>query len=181
MGDTPSVAWLLKGCMDDPIKPSWGGSYVRAWERPFLQLDRMPTKEDRIEMFGVLELRLPVSNPSHQAKVFLKVENQRLIGHLAGNGTMRFRFCPKAAKQYTFTIESNIRAIDGQTGAVTAYAPSSEVANKPSVRLPNWWTDDLSPHLAEGSHNGAKTVSRWREEFLQDFAERMKLCESTRP
>ena len=34
MGDTPSVGWLLKGAPDDPSQPGWGGSYVRAWERP---------------------------------------------------------------------------------------------------------------------------------------------------
>lgn len=177
MGDTPSVAWLLKGVADDPTRPSWGGSYVRAWERPFVQIDGMPSKDDRIEVFGVLEIKLPLINPSHQAKAFLKVENQELIGHVAGDGTMRFRFCPKAPKQYTFTIESNVGSIDGQTGVITAYAPSADVANQPSARLPNWRTDDLSPHLAEGTHSGAKTVSRWREDYLDDFAKRMLRCQ----
>jgi hypothetical protein len=30
--------------------------------------------------------------------------------------------------------------------------------------------------LAQGGQHGAKTVSRWREEFLRDFAARMERC-----
>ena len=29
MGDTPSVAYLLRGTPEDPMKPSWGGQFVR--------------------------------------------------------------------------------------------------------------------------------------------------------
>lgn len=177
MGDTPSVGWLLKGSADDPTKPSWGGTYVRAWARPFLRLDRMPAKEDGIEAFEILELALPISGTPQQAAAFLKVENQRLNGHVADDGTMRFRFCPKAPKKYSFKIESNVTSLDGKTGAITAYLPSPENAKRPSARLPNWWTDDLSIEVAEGPHSGAKTVSRWREEFLGDFAQRMLRCQ----
>jgi hypothetical protein len=176
MGDTPSVGWLLKGSAGDPTKPSWGGSYVRAWERPYLRLNRMPTRDDRIEVFGILELVLLMSNASQQAEAFLNVENQKLIGHHADDGTMRFRFCPKGAKQYSFKIESNVSSLDGKTGAITVYIPSPDISHQPSPRLPNWWTDDLSIDVAEGSHSGAKTVNRWREDYLSDFAKRMLRC-----
>ena len=176
MGDTPSVGWLLNGKPSDPTQPSWGGSYVRAWKRPYLLLDRMPMEADRIEAFGILELVLPVNNVSENPQAFLKVENQKLVGHFEGDGTVRFRFCPKAAKRYDFKITSNVPSLDSSTGTITAYIPTPEVAKIPSDKLPNWWTDDLSPDTAEGSHSGAKTVSRWREEFLGDFAKRMLRC-----
>ena len=176
MGDTPSVGWLLRGSAVDPSKPGWGGSYIRAWERPYLRLDRMPTKEDRMEIFGILELQLPVEGAPAQANAHLIVENQKLIGHLADDSTMRFRFCPKAAKRYSFKIESNVSSLDGETGAITASIPPVILAKQPSERLPNWWTDDLAAEVAEGAHSGAKTVSRWREEFLGDFADRMLRC-----
>ena len=178
MGDTPSVGWLLRGSAVDPTKPGWGGSYIRAWTRPFLRLDRMPTKEDRMEIFGILELRLSVRDAPTQGRAFLHVENQKLIGHLADDGTMRFRFCPKAAKRYNFKIESNVRTLNGKTGAITTYIPPVKLAKQPSERLPNWWTDDLAADVAEGSHSGAKTVNRWRKEFLEDFARRMLRCKS---
>jgi hypothetical protein len=45
MGDTPSVAWLLKGNPDDPAKPGWGGQFLRAWERPTARSTRITTRK----------------------------------------------------------------------------------------------------------------------------------------
>jgi len=179
MGDTPSVGWLLKGTPEDPSKPGWGGQFVRAWERPDLRLERMPTLEDRMEVFGVLELVLPISKDvPDQPEGILAVENQKLPGHAPGDGTMRFRFCPKTAKSHDFKIQSNVRALDGKTGRISVYLPSPRAAEQPSTNLPNWWTDDPSSKVAEGSHHGAKTVNRWREDFLRDLAKRMLRCQS---
>jgi hypothetical protein len=179
MGDTPSVSWLLKGSPADPSQPGWGGCFVRAWERPYSRFKRMTTREDRMEVFGILELVLPIGNDvSEQPVAVLAVENQKLSGHAPGDGTMRFRFCPKAAKRYSFKIISNVSVLDGKTGGITAYSPSPDMAQRPSAKLPNWWTDDPSPDVAQGSHHGAKTVNRWREDFLRDFAKRMLRCQS---
>ncbi len=124
MGDTPSVAWLLKGTPEDPAKPGWGGQFVRAWERPTAHFDRLTTKDDRMELFGILELSLPLGN-DHPMKpeARLLVENRALIGHIPGDGIVRFRFSPKAATSYRFTIRSNTSALDGQMGGITAVAP----------------------------------------------------------
>ena len=179
MGDTPSVGWLLKGMPDDPSKPGWGGRFVRAWERPYVRFDQLTTKDDRIEVFGILELVLLLGDRApEKPEARLVVENQSLIGHTPGDGTMRFRFCPKAAKAYSFTIRSNVLTLNGKKGGITAFVPPSEAARRPSSQLPNWWTDDPSEDVAEGEHVGAKTVSRWREHFLRDFAARMLRCKS---
>ncbi len=179
MGDTPSVGWLLKGTPDDPSQSGWGGQFVRAWKRPYSRLKRMTTKDDHMEVFGILELVLSIGNDvSEQPEAVLVVENQKLSGHALGDGTMRFRFCPKAAKTYNFTIRSNVPALDGKIGGITSFVPASDVAQRPSSQLPNWWTDNPSEDLAEGEHIGARTVSRWREEFLKDFANRMDRCKS---
>jgi hypothetical protein len=179
MGDTPSVGWLLKGTPEDPSQPGWGGSFVRAWDRPYSRYERMTTKEDRIEVFGILELVLPLDDRALGKPVArLIVENQSLIGYTPGDGTMRFRFCPKAAKKIDFKIQSNVPVLNDQIGGITAYIPSPSMAQRPSAKFPNWWTDDLSPEVAEGSHSGAKTVNRWREDFLRDFATRMHRCKS---
>ena len=181
MGDTPSVAWLLKGAPDDPSQPSWGGRFVRAWARPYLRVDHLPTEADRMEEFGILELALPLGDDAPDSpEARLIVENQSLIGHTPGDGTMRFRFCPKAARVFHFTIHSNVPALDGKTAAITATTPGPEVAAHPSSRHPNWWTDDPDRAVAEAAHTyrvlGAKTVNQWREDFLRDFAARMDRC-----
>jgi hypothetical protein len=137
----------------------------------------LTTEDDRIEVFGILELALPLGDgapPNPEAR--LVVENQSLIGHAAGDGTMRFRFCPKAATAYRFTIQSNAPALDGRTGGITAMAPAPGAARRASERHPNWWTDDPAPELAEGEHIGARSVSRWRADYLRDFARRMRCC-----
>jgi hypothetical protein len=180
MGDTPSVGWVLKGTPNDPAQPGWGGSFVRAWERPYSRFERMTTKEeDRMEVFGILELVLPMGNDiPEQPEAVLVVENQKLSGHAPSDGTMRFRFCPKGAKSYGFKVKSNVPALDGKTGGITAYIPSPDVAQRPTANLTNWWTDNPSKDVAEGEHIGAKTVSQWREDFLSNFAARMLRCQS---
>ena len=89
-------------------------------------------------------------------------------------GVWHFLFSPKEAKRWNYTIRSGHRALDGQTGGFTSYWPAPGRATEPSPRFPNWWTDDPDPTVAEGPWQGAKTVSRWREDFLRDFAERMR-------
>lgn len=71
MGDTPSLLFLLRGNLDDPSQPSWGGSYVKA-----------------------------------------------------GHG-------------------------------------------------PNYWHDNTDRNLSDAKRNGAKTVNRWREDYLRDWQSRM--------
>ena len=179
MGDTPSVAWLLKGEPEDPSKPGWGGQFVRAWEPRNSRFERLTTKEDRMEVFGILELALPLGDGApDRPEAQLVVENQRLVGHVGEDRTMRFRFCPKEAKAFSFSIHSNVPALDGKTGGITAAHPAPDVAQHPSANFPNWWTDNPAPEFAEGAHHGAKSISRWREEFLRDFAERMERCKT---
>ncbi len=61
-------------------------------------------------------------------------------------------------------------------GEFTSVRPSPGRAEEPDPRLPNWFTGDPSPDWSEGPHLGAKTVSRWRADFLSDFASRLDRC-----
>jgi hypothetical protein len=180
MGDTPSVGWLLKGTPGEPTLPGWGGRFVRAWERPYARFDRLTTAEDRIELFGILELVLPLgAGAPEKPEGRMVVENQSLTGHPDGRGNLRFRFCPRDPKVFRYEIRSNAPGLDGKTGEITSAAPAPSAALRPSTRYPKWWTDDPSPAMAEGIHHGARSVSQWREDYLRDFAERMQ--RSARP
>jgi len=44
------------------------------------------------------------------------------------------------------------------------------VRPKPEV---NYWTDTPDPAWREGAYAGAKTVNRWREDYLRDWQRRM--------
>lgn len=178
MGDTPSVAWLLRGDPSNPSKPGWGGQFVRAWPRPYLRSIGLTEKTERMEIFGVLELVFPLGdNPPGNPLVQVDVENQSLKGELADDGTMCIRFCPKAAKTYTLRLKSNIPSLNGKTGGITAVHAGKEVFSMPDEALSNWWTDDQSSKFADWEHRGTQTVNYWRHEFLSDFANRMQRCE----
>ncbi len=177
MGDTPTVAWLLRGEPTMAFQPGWGGRYVRAWPRPYALFDRLTTAANRIEHCSILELALPLGGGAPaKPEARMMIENQSLIGHVDGDAAIRFRFCPKEAKLYRYTIRSNVPALDGKTGEITSVYPSLASSLQPDPNLPNWWTDDPSPSLIEGPHRGARTINVWREEFLRDFAARLTRC-----
>lgn len=174
MGDTPAVGWLLYGTPTDPAQPGWGGQFVRAWPRPHAVFERMTSRHDAIEEFGIFELALPLpAETLEDPQAQMVVENQVLDGYVDTERKVRFRFSPKGAKVFQYEIRSNVGALDGLQGELTAMPTIGRSAPAPDASLPNWWTDNPDPDLAEGPHAGAATVSQWREDFLGDFALRM--------
>jgi hypothetical protein len=177
MGDSPSVGYLLRGVPEDPTQPGWGGRFQRIWDGRTTTFQRMTTEADEVEVFGVTEFALPLPagmTREHGVRVML---DNRVPTPVTNDGRdLRFRFSPRDAKVWTYRIESDFPALNGQAGKFTAVPPSLERADRPASRHPNWWTDDPDPEAAEGVHPGAKHVNRWREDFLRDFAARAARC-----
>jgi len=171
MGDTPSVAWLLNGNPYQPPEENWGGQYTRAWTRPYRVFNRLTNKNDQIEEFSIFELSLPLAKkaPDHTF-AYMLIGNQYLVGHVSA-GKVHFRFSPKKAMTFDYTIESNDKSIHLKTGAITAVATGAK--QKADKKWPNWWVDNPSPAFRDGEHIGTKTVSRWRKAYLADFASRI--------
>jgi hypothetical protein len=181
MGDTPTLAWLLKGTPADPTQPSWGGRYLRAWVRPQASFTRLTTATDRLEQFGILDLALPVpAGTPASAMATMVIENQSLVGEV-GDGMMRFRFSPKEAKTYSYTIRSAVAELDGLRGQLTSVAAPPDAATRPDRRLRHWWTDDPALDVAEGDLQGARTVNAWRRAWLDDFAVRLRRAKAPLP
>jgi hypothetical protein len=40
----------------------------------------------------------------------------------------------------------------------------------------NWWIDDPNPAVAQNGRPGAKTINKWREDYLRDWQQRMDRC-----
>ena len=178
MGDTPSVARLLHGVSEDPSKPSWGGKYVPIWDGRKTIFDRLTTEADTAEVFGVTEFAL--SKP-----VGFSAQNTATMifngGLPPSNGTiegdvLRFRFSPRDAKVWSYVIRSDFTGLDGQSGKFNAVPPPTAQTGQRSAVHPDWWIDDPDPVTAEGVHPGAKSVNRWRDDYLHDFAKRMDRC-----
>jgi hypothetical protein len=45
----------------------------------------------------------------------------------------------------------------------------------------HWWIDRPEPQFAEAGRAGARTVNRWREDYLRDWQRRMDRCITKRP
>jgi hypothetical protein len=184
MGDSPSVGYLLHGTPADPSQPGWGGRFVRIWDGRRTIFDRLTTEADKAEVFGVVEINLPAPPGMTNAQSARMIFDGRIpaVGTREG-GVLRFRFSPRDAKVWPYVIRSDSPGLDGQSGSFTAVPPPVERTSRASAAHPNWWIDDPDPAAAEGIHPGAKSVNRWREDFLRDFAARMARCKtpSSRP
>jgi hypothetical protein len=185
MGDTPSLAYVLGATPEDPAAGSWGGRFVRAWDRPRYTFDdarvRAPTAADTVERFGIVELVYrPAGAARAGTRAALVVDGQEFPGARGADGAWRFLFSPKDAKAWSYAIASDDPAVDGRRGGFTAVLPPPARAAAPSARYPHWWTDDPDPRWREGAEPGARTVSRWRAAFLRDFAARMRRCATAR-
>jgi hypothetical protein len=183
MGDSPSLTYVLGTDPENPAAGNnWGGRYVRAWDRPRVTFTSPPTAADVVETFAIIELVYAPASPAPAGtKATLVVDRQEFTGFAAADGTWRFLFSPKEAKSWTYVIRSTHPALDGQTGAFTSRLPAADRAQSPSPRYPHWWTDDPAPEFSEGPHQGAKTVNRWRQDFLGDFALRLEHCRNPAP
>jgi hypothetical protein len=174
MGDSPSVGYLLRGTPETPSEPGWGGRFVRVWDGRKTLFDRLTTESDRSEAFGVTEFALPLPAGMSREDSARAVFDGRITVAAANDGhELRFRFSPRDAKVWPYVIRSSFEGLDGKGGRFTALAAPPQRSSRPSSVHPNWWIDDPDPAAAEGIHPGAKSVSRWREEFLRDFAARM--------
>jgi hypothetical protein len=184
MGDTPSVTYLLNGTPEYPEKPSWGGSFVKVNGRPKSIYRANTSLQDQVEVFGVLELVFqgPDLGAAHDQAVFtLVVEGQEFEGFYCGNGEYKVRFMPKSTGSWSYVTKSEIPELNNQSGQFTCYEESEEGRQQESGRYPSWWSDLLDKEYSEQEHKGAKTVSRWREQYLRDFEARFDRCLQEKP
>jgi hypothetical protein len=177
MGDSPSVGYLLHGTPDNPSMEGWGGSFVHVWDGRKTRYRRLTTDSDQVEVFGVVEFEFPLPAGMTNTNTTRVLFDGRVPVAAANDGReLRFRFSPRDAKVWTYVIQSDFGELNGRSGSFTAVLPPPEETSRPSPEHPNWWTDDPDPAAAEGIHAGARHVSRWREDFLRDFAVHLDRC-----
>ncbi len=123
MGDTPTVARLLRGVSDDPTKASWGGSYVPIWDGRKTVFPRMTSESDTTEVFGVTEFALPLprgfSNRNH-AKIVFEGTVPSSLGAIDGE-VLRFRFSPRDVKSGDTPSRAMPRSLMANQARLTRY------------------------------------------------------------
>jgi len=182
MGDSPSVVHLLGPAPEDPSRDGWGGKFVRIWDDRTTTFNRLTTAADTADAFGVVEFAVPVPGGMTPASNARMIFDGRIpaAGFREGD-TLRFRFSPRDAKVWPYVVRSDFAGLDGAAGQFTAQPVSVERAGHSAARYPHWWSDDPDPAAAEGVHAGAKSVSRWREAYLRDFAARLRCSTAKGP
>ncbi|MBQ8673031.1 MAG: DUF1593 domain-containing protein [Bacteroides sp.] len=176
MGDTPSLLYLLHGEPDYPEGESWGGSFERITHSPRTLFERHTTLQDTVAVYSIIEYRLsgPCTDLESGTPCFtFCIDKQEWPGHYLGDGIYGVRYAAKAPATLTYTLSSDIPALDGCSGSIVISSvwPGKETSEGYALGC-QWHTDRGDTLLYEGKWQGAKSVSRWREEVLDDWARR---------
>ncbi|WP_040761028.1 nucleoside hydrolase-like domain-containing protein [Spirosoma panaciterrae] len=182
MGDTPSLLYVMDGDPNDPYRESWGGSFEKFTHSPRTIFNRNTTLTDTVGVYSIMEIHIqgpeiniPADSACFTMTVQAQIGEQKWPGYYLGKGHYAIRYVPKQAEILTYTINSTIPGFSVQTGkfVVSNIWPGRQDTD--DFRLgPNWFTDRRDPALFDGRQQGAKTVRKWRNAVLLDWANRWK-------
>ncbi|MFD2164000.1 nucleoside hydrolase-like domain-containing protein [Paradesertivirga mongoliensis] len=178
MGDTPTLLYLMDGDPDNPMRENWGGSYEKLSRSPRIVYNRNTTLADTVPVYSIVEFSFKgpeVNIPVDSACFTMAVSNQKWDGFYLGSGNYAVRYAPKQKETLTYKVTSTIPGFQEHSGALV-------VSNSwPGEQYPtdyylgaSWFTDKPDPELFDGLWQGAKTVLKWRNDVLLDWAKRWK-------
>ena len=180
MGDTPSLLYLMDGEPNDPLKESWGGSFEKFDHSPRIFFDRNTTIADTVTVCSVVEfhfkgpvINIPADSSCFTMTVQAKIGEQKWAGFYLGNGDYVIRYCPKQSETLTYKITSPIAGFVEQGGqfVVDNIWPGKKRSTDYMLGS-NWYTDRSDRKFFDGKLQGGKTVSKWRNDVLMDWAKR---------
>ncbi|GJM33902.1 MAG: hypothetical protein DHS20C18_29030 [Saprospiraceae bacterium] len=178
MGDTPSLVYVMNGNPDDPLTESWGGNFTSIDHSSRMIFDRNTTTADTVVAYAVIEWRFKGPEPelpfSQDSTFFtLEISNQLWPGYYLGDGIYGVRYSSKKPEICTYITSSAIPELHGQTGQFVSIVPWPGKPSPDDYKLgANWYSDRQEPEFFIGVQQGARTVSKYREEFLLDWAKR---------
>lgn len=180
MGDTPSLLYMMDGDPNNPGRESWGGSFEKFNFSPRTVINRTTTLKDSIAFCSIIEFRFSVPNiKAEKESIYFWMEVpygkevQKWPGYYIGNDVFAIRYIPKKAEVLNYKFSSSIEELNGKTGTLAVYNLWPGEKNENAYLLgDNWFTDRHDKDLYFGKIQGGKTVSKWREEILLDWAER---------
>ncbi len=176
MGDTPSLAYVMNGDPNDPLGESWGGSFTPIDHSSRVVFDRNTTTADTVVAYATLEWRFngpDLAIPADSACFTMEISNQIWPGYYLGDGKYGIRYSSKKPEICTYTTSSLIPELDGQTGQFVSITPwPGEPASHDYQLGANWYSDRQEPEYFIDQQQGARTVAKYREAFLMDWAKR---------
>ncbi|GAB3657326.1 DUF1593 domain-containing protein [Echinicola sediminis] len=178
MGDTPSLVYLMNGDPNEPTGKSWGGSFGkinRSSRNVFLGGSSL---EDTVAAYATIEWRFegPELEVPEDSVVFqMEIQNQTWPGYYLGDGIYGIKYSSKKPEKGHYKSSSVISELDGLEGNYTSSFPWPGNASPDDYQVgANWYSDKVDETLFIEDQQGAKTISKYRNEFLMDWAERWK-------
>ena len=180
MGDTPSLLYTMDGDPNDPLKESWGGSFEKIDHSSKIVFDRNTTIADTVTVCSIIEfhfkgpvINIPADSSCFTMIVQAKIGEQKWPGFYLGNGDYAIRYCPKQTETLTYKINSPIAGFAEQNGQfiVDNIWPGKKRSTDYMLGS-NWYTDRSDKKFFDGKLQGGKTVSKWRNDVLLDWAKR---------
>lgn len=180
MGDTPSLLYMMHGEPADPMGESWGGSFEKISHSPRMVFDRVTDITDTVAFCTIVEFYFKGPEINVQAdSVCFWMETkygksvQKWAGYYLGNGQYGVRYAPKQAEIVEYSFSSDISGFNLKSGKLVVENLFPGKRNETDyVPGNNWFADKAAPSLYEGKIQGGKTVSKWRQEALLDWAKR---------
>ncbi len=176
MGDTPSLAYLMNGNPNNPTKESWGGKFTAINRSARIIFEKNTSTTDTIPAYGIVEWRFkgPKLNiPADSICFTLEIQNQEWPGYYLGNGIYGIKYSSKKPEVSSYITHSKIAEMNGQSGQYISTIPWPGKPNKDDFKLgKNWYSDLPNPELFLSDQQGARTISKYRKEYLTDWAKR---------
>lgn len=180
MGDSPSLFYVMDGNPENPMRESWGGSFTRFSHSSRIIFNNATSLKDTAAYCSILEFHLkgPTGSIAPDSICFwMEVPYGKTVqewpGYYAGKGKYVIRYIPKKAEIINYTFKSTIPEIQGLTGSIVI--ENLWPGKKHSTDYPlgkNWYTDRPDKELYDGKIQGGKTLLKWREAILNDWAQR---------
>ncbi|MCX8531861.1 nucleoside hydrolase-like domain-containing protein [Chryseobacterium luquanense] len=180
MGDSPTLFYLMHGNPNDPTGESWGGSFEKINRSAQVTVDGAKGSSEDIAFCSLIEFRFkgPVLNENTVAAPFHmetmhKKDVQKWAGSYLGDGNYALKYVPKGAEVLTYKFVSEIPELNGYEGKLNIVNLWPGKENPTDIPLGNtWFSDQSDPKLYEGKFQGGKTISKWKNDILLDWAKR---------
>lgn len=180
MGDTPSLLYMMDGNPNNPSRESWGGSFEKIDHSSRIICHEPTTLKDSVAYCTILEFHFQgpkIDVPEDSICFYMEVPYGETVqtwpGYYRGNGDYVIRYIPKKAETLTYRFTSKIPELNGKEGAIEVTNCWPGEKHDSDYKLgKNWYSDKADPALYDGKLQGGKTVQKWSQDVLNDWAKR---------
>lgn len=179
LGDTPSLLYMMDGDPADPMRESWGGSFVPFSRSSRIVFQGVTTARDTVPIYSIMEfhLRGPVLKDLAVGTpcITLTIDRQKWDGYYLGEGRYVAKYSTYRTGTLSYTITSSaIPEFQSQHGEITIdnLWPGKKEYATDYILGSDWYTDKQSPDLFWGGCQGALTVQKWRNVVMEDWGKR---------